>query len=83
MTVGSAPTSEATNKVACQSFQPQTWSSKDTAETVAQIKEHNAAGMEVCKWTPPPPKPKPAKSAGVTFKDRWHEGVKIQLTAFQ
>jgi hypothetical protein len=32
------------------SFEPIEWSSKDTAVTVAQIKEHNAVGVELCKW---------------------------------
>lgn len=37
-------------KVACGAFQPITWSGKDTALTVAQIKEYNAAGKELCGW---------------------------------
>lgn len=47
-TVSSAPTS--TTKVACQAFAPITWSGKDTAITVEQVKEHNAAGKELCGW---------------------------------
>lgn len=39
-----------TDKVACQSFQPITWSAKDTVLTVAQVKEHNAAGKALCGW---------------------------------
>jgi len=26
------------------------WSSKDTAGTIVQIKEHNAVGRTLCKW---------------------------------
>jgi len=26
------------------------WSDKDTAETVAQVKEHNAVGKTLCGW---------------------------------
>jgi hypothetical protein len=37
-------------KVACQVFNPITWSKKDTVLTVAQVKEYNAAGKELCGW---------------------------------
>lgn len=37
-------------KVACGAFQPISWSAKDTKATVAQVKEHNAAGKAVCGW---------------------------------
>lgn len=37
-------------KVACGSFEPITWSAKDTPATVLQIKEHNAAGKAICGW---------------------------------
>jgi hypothetical protein len=50
MTVSSAPTKSTTAKVACQSFQAIYWSAKDTKQTVAQIKEHNAVGVKVCGW---------------------------------
>ncbi|BEV43900.1 hypothetical protein CRBSH125_00830 [Afipia carboxidovorans] len=36
--------------VACSSFKPVRWSKSDTADTVAQIKEHNAAGKALCGW---------------------------------
>jgi hypothetical protein len=36
--------------VACGSFRPVSWSRSDTAQTVAQIKEHNAAGKSLCGW---------------------------------
>lgn len=36
--------------VACASFKPVTWSRSDTAQTVAQVKEHNAAGKSLCGW---------------------------------
>lgn len=47
-TASSAPTNAT--KVACQSFAPITWSGKDTPQTVVQVKEHNAAGKELCGW---------------------------------
>jgi hypothetical protein len=46
---GSSVTTDAT-RVACQSFDPITWSAKDTAVTVAQVKEHNAVGKALCGW---------------------------------
>jgi len=36
--------------VACQSFQPIYWGKGDTDKTVAQVKEHNAAGKALCGW---------------------------------
>jgi len=36
--------------VACQSFKPVYWSKNDTPQTVAQIKENNAAGAALCGW---------------------------------
>lgn len=35
--------------VACRSFEPVTWSAKDTPETIKQIKAHNAAWAAVCE----------------------------------
>lgn len=43
--------SGVTTKTACGVFGPIEWSRKDTAFTVEEIKEHNAAGVEVCGWT--------------------------------
>lgn len=40
----------ATN-TACGVFAPIHWSRSDTRQTVEEVKEHNAAGMEVCGWT--------------------------------
>jgi len=37
-------------RVACSSFEPIYWSGDDTAETVSQIKGHNAAGKALCAW---------------------------------
>ena len=42
----------ATKAALCDQFQPVRWSGSDTAETVAQIKAHNAVGMNVCGWKP-------------------------------
>jgi hypothetical protein len=39
-----------TDRVACRSFEPIYWSGKDTPKTIAQVKEHNAAGKAVCGW---------------------------------
>jgi hypothetical protein len=39
-----------TTKVSCESFEPIRWSKKDTAKTVEQVKEHNAAGKAICGW---------------------------------
>lgn len=36
-------------RVACQSFEPITWSAKDTDKTLAQIKEFNAAWVALCR----------------------------------
>lgn len=47
-TNSSAPTKEDATKVACESFGPLYWSKKDTPQTVAQIKEHNAVGEKIC-----------------------------------
>lgn len=46
-TTGSGGTSTL---VACQSFKPVYWSRSDTPDTVAQIKENNAAGKALCGW---------------------------------
>lgn len=42
-----------TVRVACQSFEPIYWSGKDTRETVAKVKEHNAAWKALCRATKP------------------------------
>ena len=36
--------------VACGSFKPVYWSRTDSAQTIAQVKEHNAAGKSLCGW---------------------------------
>jgi hypothetical protein len=35
-------------KVACTSFQPISWSKKDTDVTIRDVKQHNAAWKAVC-----------------------------------
>jgi hypothetical protein len=75
------PSVAPTDKVACASFAPVYWSKSDTDKTIAQAKEHNAVGKALCGWGAP--KPAPAKSSGVTFKDRWYEGVKTVATVFR
>jgi hypothetical protein len=64
--------------VACAAFKPIYWSGKDTPATAAEVKEHNAAWKAICQKAA-----KPAKAAGVTFKDRWYEGVKVAATVFR
>jgi hypothetical protein len=62
-----------TDRVAVQSFKPIYWSKKDTDKTISQIKEHNAAYKAISK--------KSDKQSN--FKDRWHEGIPLQVTAFR
>ncbi|WP_334362433.1 hypothetical protein [Bradyrhizobium sp. AZCC 1578] len=71
--------------MACQAFKPIYWSGKDTQATAAEVKEHNAAWKAICQKPGAKSDKKVAapKSAGVTFKDRWHEGVKVVATAFR
>jgi hypothetical protein len=76
MTTTAAPTSD---KVTCTALRQLSWSRKDTDQTIAEIKEDNAAKKAIC----PAPKPRPAKAAGITFKDRWHEGVRTVATVFR
>lgn len=40
---------ESTEGWACLAFRPVSWSTRDTPETVGQIREHNAAWDAVCK----------------------------------
>jgi hypothetical protein len=78
MTPIAAPTSD---KVTCTALRPLQWSRKDTDQTIADIKEDNAAKRAICpSWGTPKPA---AKSSGTTFKDRWHEGVKTYATVFR
>lgn len=37
------------NAVACEAFKPITWSQRDTVETITQVREHNAAWVELCR----------------------------------
>lgn len=70
-----------TDKVTCTALRPLSWSRKDTDQTIAEIKEDNAAKKAICpSWAKPKP---PAKSVGITFRDRWYEGVKVAATAFR
>lgn len=66
-----------TDKVATQAFRPIYWSKKDTDKTIAQIKEHNAAYKSITG------KSDKLRVKPMTFKDRWHEGVPLQVTAFR
>lgn len=41
--------------VACQAFQPITWSKQDTDDTLRQVKAHNAVYLTLCGSTTRPP----------------------------
>lgn len=41
--------SPAQTDVACSSFEPIRWSVQDTDQTIAQVKEHNAAWRALCE----------------------------------
>lgn len=41
---------KATIAVACGTYKPIYWSSKDTDETIRAAKEHNAVGIQQCGW---------------------------------
>lgn len=41
-------TASGVTDVACQAFKPITWSTKDTDQTIGEVKEHNAAWKAVC-----------------------------------
>lgn len=47
-TTDSAATTDAV-RAACAAFAPIWWSRHDTAKTVAQVKEHNAAWRAYCR----------------------------------
>lgn len=47
---GAQPVVDGSGRVACQAFRPITYSaSKDTPETVEQIRGHNAAYKSLCQ----------------------------------
>jgi hypothetical protein len=76
MTKTAAPTSD---KVTCTALRQLSWHRKDTDQTIAEIKEDNAAKKAICpSWK----KPK-ADKLSLTFKERWHDGVPLQVTAFR
>ncbi len=35
--------------VACAAFRPITWSARDTDQTIAEVKSHNAAYVAICE----------------------------------
>jgi hypothetical protein len=80
MTQTAAPTSD---KVTCTALRTLSWSRKDTDQTIAEIKEDNAAKRAICPGYTKPATPVQPKASGVTFKDRWHEGVKTVATVFR
>jgi hypothetical protein len=47
------------------------WSKTDTGKTIAQIKEHNAAGKALCGWGNPPAAKKAEAPKPPTFSQRW------------
>ncbi len=34
----------------CKIAEPITWSSRDTDETIGEVKSHNAVGKAICGW---------------------------------
>lgn len=34
----------------CANAKPITWSSRDTDETIREVKSHNATGVALCRW---------------------------------
>lgn len=72
-----------TDKVSCTVFGPRYWSVKDTDETIRDAKEYNAAWKALCGSYTKPAKAVQPKSSGITFKDRWFEGVKTYATVFR
>jgi hypothetical protein len=36
----------------CRIARPISWSSQDTDQTIREVKEHNAVGVELCGWAP-------------------------------
>lgn len=46
----SGPTSAPPASTFCAVAKPIYWSSKDTDDTIAQAKEHNAVGKALCGW---------------------------------
>lgn len=70
-----------TDKVYCSVAQPIYWSKNDTDNTIAQVKEANAAWKSLCQSTPKSDKLPSKKPA--TFSDRWYGGVKVVATAFR
>lgn len=50
-TTGSAGRTSTSGKASfCAVAEPIYWSAKDTEKTIAQVKEHNAVGKQLCKW---------------------------------
>lgn len=43
----------ATKAAFCASLRPQSWSIKDSDQTIAEAKANNAVGVKVCGWKPP------------------------------
>ena len=80
MTKTAAPTSD---KVTCTALRTLQWSRKDTDETIAGIKEDNAAKRAICPAWSKPKADKLVSAKPTTFRDRWYEGVKVSATAFR
>ena len=43
---------DETKAALCDQFEPIRWSRRDTDDTAAQAKAHNAVGMNICGWRP-------------------------------
>lgn len=51
-TTNTVATDEAITAGVCSIFSPITWSSRDTAETIDQVRRHNAGRDEYCEEGP-------------------------------
>lgn len=86
---GCGTTGSNVPSVACEAFDPITWSAKDTTQTVRQIVGHNATGKAICPYSQnwkSAPQIEPVVETVVkvapkkpTFKERFHFKKKIPL----
>lgn len=44
---------DETDRALCTQFRPISWSTRDTDQTIREVKAHNAVGVAVCSWEVP------------------------------
>lgn len=49
-TTGSVATEPRVVREFCALAKPISWSSRDTPETIVEVKQHNAVGAKLCGW---------------------------------